>query len=279
MKSGLICIPCVINQLKRTARKAGVKEEKIAKYVERAIAKVGELSLDDPPNLFTTKILKVLYEEIKKDPYKEEKEKQNNMVKEILPKVKNLIKNSKDPIYTSLLFSSLGNIIDVGPKGSFKFNEILEGMEKKRFDIDDYPVLKKKLKNAKTLLYLLDNAGEVLFDKIVLENLAITDYRLAAKESPILNDVTTKEVEKLGFPAEKIVSSGSVLGVDFKTADKEFIEWYHKSDIIIAKGHANFESLIDKQRPVFFLLKVKCKFVGDYINAKVGDSVLLYYSP
>ncbi len=280
MRSELKCIPCVIRQLERSAGFLNLHEDKINFYIRKAIKKLEELSLELPPNLFTTKILEVLYEDIQEDPYKEIKKKQNENVKGVLPFLEEKIKNSAEPLYSAILFSSLGNIIDLGPQDRYDFDSLLE--RKKRFDYDDFDIFLKKIKKGGRLLYILDNSGEAVIDKMVLGMLEkyFDDYRIVARGKPILNDITVKEAEELDFNKEKLISTGvRVLGIDFQHAPEELKKWYRDADVVIGKGHANFESLIDGKRDAFLILQIKCEVVGRYIGLEKGSSVLFYYHP
>ncbi len=270
----------MIKQLERSARFLKLSEKKINYYIRKGINKLETLSLELPPSLFTTEILNVMYEEECRDPFKKAKREQNKKVQKIVPLIKEEINKSKNPLYTAFFYSSLGNIIDLGPQDRYDFESLI--YKKKKFDKDDFNVFSAKLKKGGKLLYILDNAGEAVIDLLVVNILEeyFKDYRIVAREKPILNDITVEEAVRIGFKKEKLISTGKrVLGVDFKNAPEELLEWYKNADVVIGKGHANFESLVDGERDAFCILQVKCPVVGRYLNTPVGSSVFYYYQP
>jgi len=138
----------------------------------------------------------------------------------------------------------------------------------------NHAVLLERLAGAGRVLYVLDNAGEVMFDELVLKRLDGVELMIVARSSPILNDVTVTEVENLGLGQYgRVIGTGSrFLGVDFGTVSDEFRDAYGAADVVIAKGHANFESLVGRGRDAFCVLKAKCELVAGPLGVKLGES-------
>ncbi len=278
MRSEANCIPCVIRQAQRIVLHSKGKEEDFINVTKLAMEMAGSLSLEDPPSIFTSYIIREVYNYLKNsDPFFELKKEMNKIGKKKASEAKVLIEKEKDRIYGAIKYAACGNIIDIGPQDNFDLEKHIRNLSFKR---DDYKIFKEKLKGANKVLYILDNAGEIYFDKLLLEELSFLNLVIVVKKEPILNDATIKdakeaELDRLG----KIIDTGSgFLGVNFNKLSEEFLKNYKEADIIIAKGHANYESLVDKERDVFFILKAKCPVVAKSLGVEVGDSVFYYYS-
>ncbi len=279
MHSDVSCIPCVLRQCQRVVQAAHASTQALAAG-KQALAVLENLSLDEPPSSFTSRVLVAVYQFLgNADPFRSEKLRQNRLGRSFSRRAKEAIKKSKDPLRTALHYAAAGNIIDVGTQDSFDLNVALKKAQAERFAIDHYPVFKKQLKTARTILYIVDNAGEIYFDLLFLELLKDHTLTVAAKRSPILNDLTRAEVAELGLDrTANVIDTGSgFLGIDFATLSEPFKTAYRNSDLIIAKGHANFESLVDRDRPAFFLLKAKCPVVANKLGVTIGDSVFYHY--
>ncbi len=275
MESEALCIPCVIRQCQRIVLQVSAEERLFREVTELAMELVGKFSLSEPPSLFTSRIIMAVYELLNNsDPFLELKREMQEIGKKISEKARKIIDTSYDPIHTALKFACAGNVIDIGPQSTFDLNK---ASEETKFAIDDYKIFKEKLKGRERLLYILDNAGEIYFDKILIEKLSHLGLKvkMVVKERPILNDATLTEAKEAAlFELGEVITTGSgFLGINFEDISPNFLREYEESEIIIAKGHANFESLIDRERDAFFLLKAKCPVVARRLGVKVGDSV------
>jgi len=279
MKSDPRCIPCLVRQLERSAKALHLPQDEFDALIARARKEVPNIPLSLPPNIYSTKLLRMLYQG-GADPYKEEKIRHNREVAEILPFVKRMVERSADPKKTALLAASLGNIIDLGTRERIDTGEIREFLETATFERDDSPELLKRVEEAQTLIYVVDNAGEVLLDGFCAEVLGVPQTVFVAKSSPILNDVTVKEMIDLGFHPDSVVSTGSNdLGINWETLNPEVRKLMQEADIVIVKGHANFESFIDGPQEAFLLLKIKCEVVAEKIREDCGSLVCMHYIP
>ncbi|MEO0086822.1 MAG: ARMT1-like domain-containing protein [candidate division WOR-3 bacterium] len=277
MRSEANCIPCVIRQAQRIVLFSKGKEEDFINVTKLVMDMVGNLSLEDPPSIFTSYVIREVYNYLKNpDPFLELKKEMNRIGKKRANEVRLLLEKEKDKIYGAIKYAACGNIIDIGPQNNFDLEQHIKNLFFKR---DDYKIFKEKLKGANKILYVLDNAGEIYFDRLLLEQLSFLKLVIVVKKEPILNDATIKdakeaELDKLG----EIIDTGSgFLGVNFNEVSTEFLKNYQEADIVIAKGHANYESLVDKERDAFFILKAKCPVVAKSLGVEIGDSVFYYY--
>ncbi len=279
MKSDPRCIPCLVRQLERSAKALHLPADEFDALITKARTQVSNIPLSLPPNIYSTELLRLVYQD-DIDPYKEEKALHNREVTNILPFVRRMVKRSDNPKKTALLAASLGNVIDLGTRERIDTGEIKEFLEQATFERDDSPELLKRVESAQTLIYVVDNAGEVLLDGLCAEVLGVPQTIFVAKSSPILNDVTVKEMIDLGFAPESVASTGTNdLGINWETLNPEVMELMKNADLVIAKGHANFESFIDGPQKTFLLLKIKCEVVAEKIREDCGSLVCMHYLP
>ncbi|MFY9402150.1 MAG: ARMT1-like domain-containing protein, partial [Candidatus Omnitrophota bacterium] len=179
-------------------------------------------------------------------------------------------------------------IIDFGVKNRLNIKEELKRITaeksraKRRNRIFHYPAFKKSLKNAKSILYLADNAGEVVFDRILIEEIKkkypgkIIFY--AVKEKPIINDALLEDALFCGIDrVARIISNGTdAPGTILSLCSSDFKKIYKSADMVISKGQGNFESLSKAKKEIFFLFMVKCPVVAREVKGRIGDYVLLY---
>jgi len=279
MKSDPRCTPCLVRQLERSAKAMHLPQEEFDALLARARAEVGRIPLSLPPNIYSSRLLGLIYHD-GADPYKEEKARHNKEVAEILPLVRKMIMRSANPKRTALLAASLGNVIDLGTQEHINTAEVKDFLKHAAFERDDSAELLERIKHARSLVYVVDNAGEVLLDGLCAEFLGVPRTVFVAKQSPILNDVTAEEMAGLGFPTDMVLSTGTNdLGINWDTLNPEAREAMKSADVVIAKGHANFESFIDGPQEAFLLLKIKCQVVADKIREDTGSLVCMHYLP
>ncbi|MEO0070075.1 MAG: ARMT1-like domain-containing protein [candidate division WOR-3 bacterium] len=276
MRSSPRCLECGLEQCQRIVRLCGV-DEKRAEILRKGLLQVAEnLSLNEPPSTYTSKLLVATMEFLgNRDPFAKVKEEQNRRAQEMAARLDEKLAEGDEGLKVALKIAAAGNVIDVGPGRSFDINDLLARLH---FAHDDSDLLIARLKKARRVVYILDNAGEVIFDKLVLRRLPDLELTIVARSSPILNDVTVEEAKGLGLDRlGRVIGTGSpYLGIDFNTVSEEFLRFYYEADLVIAKGHANFESLVNSKRDGFYLLTAKCEVVADFLGVKPGESVCLY---
>ncbi|MBU0573454.1 MAG: DUF89 family protein [Candidatus Margulisbacteria bacterium] len=280
MKAFLECVPCVLNQVVEVIQRQALsldRKESILKSVMAELQKqpISKLS---PPEL-TQQAHKILHKFIaKEDFYKEIKEQTNREALELFPRLEKIVKNAKDPLLTSMKLAIAGNVIDYGPAHRMDVMQTIDRVLKAELKSDHYKKFIKSLRNAKKVLYVADNAGEIVFDKLLIQQLLDRGIAVvvAVKSKPILNDVTMPDAKAAGLDqmGVNIIKSGSeTAGTMFEDTASEFKKIFNEADLVIAKGQGNFETL--KRDPgVFFLLMVKCPHLALASGLKAGDMVL-----
>ncbi|MGC9341129.1 MAG: damage-control phosphatase ARMT1 family protein [Bacteroidales bacterium] len=213
------------------------------------------------------------------DPYEEGKIYYNELLLKIENDIRLDIHNSSDTFQRALRYALAGNIIDFAPGKSFDVLKTLSEVVTKELEIDHSDELQRQLKIAKNVLYLGDNAGEIVLDKLFIENIHHPDLTFVVRGHKIINDITLEDAQKVGLTNNvNVISNGyDAPSTLVNRCSQEFREAYDKADIIISKGQGNLEGLIhEKDKKIFFLLMIKCKVIADLIDVNEKSIVVMY---
>jgi damage-control phosphatase, subfamily I len=212
------------------------------------------------------------------DPYKEEKKQSNDMVLNMYPELKDIVFQSNNYFNTALRLAIAGNIIDFGISNTFDLHSTIDKVLNSDFAIDDSIQLKQALSEAKTVLYLGDNCGEIVFDKLFIETIMHPNLIYAVRGVPVINDVTLENAKyvEMDLVADVISNGYDAPSTLLEHCSTEFLEVFNRADVIISKGQGNLEGLLGKTRKdVYFLLMVKCEVIADVLGVKKGDFVVM----
>jgi damage-control phosphatase, subfamily I len=275
MKTYLECIPCFIDQTFRTASLATDDKEKIKEVLDEAGEMIRSIPMENTP----PEIGNIIYQKIREitgndDPYREIKKANINEALALYPELKKIIRNSEDSLLTAIRIAIAGNVIDMGVGKKYNISEEIQKILKQDFAICDYEAFKVHLKKANTILYLGDNAGESVFDKLLIEELN-KEVTFVVRDIPVINDCIVEDAIASGLDkVAQIISSGSTAPATIlELCNNEFLELFEKADLIISKGQGNYEGLSQVDRSLFFMLKVKCKIIANDINVTENDIV------
>ena len=276
MRTYLDCIPCFFNQALRAGRIATGDETKL----KRLLDEIGTMLSDIPLESTPPETGMLIYKKVREitgvfDPYKELKRESTEKALALYDSLKHKVEKSNDRLLTAIRIAIAGNVIDLGVNRNFDIEEEIDMVLKQDFAIFDYDKFKHYSDKTNEILYIGDNAGESVFDRILIEEMKKpTIYVVRAM--PVINDVTYEDAVQAGIDkVASILSSGtSAPGTVLETCNAEFKEIYKKSDFVISKGQGNYEGLSDDNHPVFFLLKAKCRVIADDIGVNEGDIVL-----
>ena len=289
MKTYLDCIPCFYRQALDAARIAGTDEIKQKQIVDLISRLIPDFPLEaSPPEMGREMYSLVGKISGVKDPFKEIKENSNKFALKLYPKLKQEISNSEDRLLAAVKLSIIGNIIDYGAKNSLDVPKEIDYLFQGNFMINNennsttfkYKQFKKALNKVNSIIYLADNAGEVVFDRLLIEELVEElgkEVIYVVRGKPIINDALIEDAIFCGInKAAKVISSGSdAPGTMLKYCSPEFIELYQSTELIISKGQGNYEALSEEDKSVFFLLRAKCPVIAEDVSCKVGDMVLI----
>ena len=198
--------------------------------------------------------------------FDEEKQLSNRFVMERLDQIRAKVEAAEDPVYAGLQFSILGNYIDFGAlygEVSFeKLDELLSQAENMDLDREVYEKFCRDLETGKKLLYLTDNAGEIGFDRIWAEQIAKrypnVQITFCVRGGPTLNDATREDAAAVGIPFPVIDNGNLVAGTLLELLSEEAKQALETADVIIAKGQANAETLLDSGYNIYFAFLIKC---------------------
>lgn len=299
MRTYLECIPCFFKQALEAARIAGADESLQKRILSQLAKKIPDFSLATPP-AETGQVIYALVKKLtrKQDPFIKLKEKSNRLALKLYPELKKKVSGSKNRLLMAVELAIAGNIIDYGVKNSLDVNKELtrilneehNTIRKRNRTNFHYSEFECSLKTAKRILYLADNAGETVFDRILIEEIKrlYPDKEIiyAVKDKPIINDALIEDALICGIDkVAKIISCGSdAPGAAFSLCSKEFLKIYREANMIISKGQGNFECLSEEKRKrIFFLFMAKCPVVANEVRARsisaractIGDMILL----
>jgi damage-control phosphatase, subfamily I len=285
MKANLDCIPCFLKQTIEATRMATSDKTKHIKAVKQVMAYLQQVSL----NLSPPEISKEVHHIIRSvtnnsDPYEVVKKQANNQAAKSYPHLQEIIKNSSDPLLTAITLAIIGNVIDFGTENRYSLEKTIETYLYTPLDKTSVALFKKQLKNAKEILYLADNTGEIYFDKLLLHQIKTKDNNITyvVKAHPIINDAMKYDAISAGIKDYAVIIEGdkespiSCPGMVLSNASNEFQMKLEKADMVISKGQGNYEALNDINRDVFFLLMIKCPLISSEINEALGKPVFKY---
>jgi len=285
MKTYKNCIPCFYKQASAAAKIAGATEAQQKKIADELSVIISESSEEECPPYMGRKLYQLVVKVTgKKDPFKQIKQESNKLAIGLYSKLKRIVDKSDDRFLTAVTLAIVGNIIDYGAKHSFDIDKEMDTLLHPDFDIHndhkkaifDYEDFKKAVDETDSILYIADNAGEVIFDRVLIEELN-KKIIYVVRENPIINDALKEDAIACGIDkVAKIISSGcDAPGVMLKYCNEEFLKLFESAKMIISKGQGNFEALSgESNHPIFYLFRVKCDVVAEQIGFHVGDIVL-----
>ena len=276
MQTYLECYPCFVRQVLDAAKAAGTDTARQHALLQRALGDMARHDTAMPPSELSSQI-QALARRLSgnADPYREAKAASTRAALGMVPRLSRLIREAEDPLEAAVRLSIAGNIMDLGVLQSFDLEATVERVLAEPFAINDLPALRQALARSTSLLFLGDNAGETVFDRLLIETLSIpTTY--VVKAGPAVNDATREDAIAAGLDrVAEIVDNGSDgLGTLLHHCSAEFVRRFEAAELIIAKGQANFECLDGLGAPVFYLLQAKCRVIAGHLNVPQFGIVL-----
>lgn len=279
VKIFLDCLPCFLRQVLDSTRIVTGDLKIQNRIMEDTIALVADYkSYKYSPELGRDMHRIINNHTGEKDTYKEIKKNSIKLAEEMYPYVKEFLhRRDNDRLYWALKASAIGNSIDYAINSHVDIKNCVETEIEKEFSICDIDSFKDKLKGAKTILVIGDNAGETVFDRVLIEELLQYDIFYAVRSEAIINDATYEDACDSGLNhCCKIISNGcNAPGLILEEGSEEFLEIYDTTDIVISKGQGNYETLSDQKREMFFLLKVKCHVLSKQIGVPINSYVFM----
>ena len=281
MKAHYECGACILRQVKEVIDLSTEDEGLKFELMQNCIMIMAENFENSQPNELATLVNQYIKQKTKcEDAYFRQKEISSKIALSILPNVKEIIKTD-DSLETYVKAAIVGNIMDFGAFDvNTDFRALIIDNLGKNLSINDIGEFERALHDHDDVLYIVDNAGEIVFDRLLIEKIRQYDVNVtvAVISSPIVNDAGIKEAIDAGLDElAQIVTVGSDMGgiVEEMFSD-EFREIFDESDFIISKGMANYEGLSEmnlKNRDVFALLCSKCSPISRNLGVDISSFV------
>jgi uncharacterized protein with ATP-grasp and redox domains len=284
MHTTLDCIPCLLRQTLETARLATPDAATHETIFRKVLGLFTRVDVRQPPPVMARKIYDLIQEITGvNDPYGPIKERFNQMALELLPELKATVNRAADPFAMAVRMAIAGNIIDFGANGGLTEEDVRTAVANVLSEpfVGDLPAFQRAIGKATHIMYLADNAGEIVFDRLLIEQLHGKHVTLAVRGRAIINDALLADAARAGLDnlCDVIDNGSGVPGTVLDTCDQRFRERFTAADLIIAKGQGNYETLSDAPGDIYFLLKVKCPVIASHIGLGMGTQALVYRAP
>lgn len=283
MKVHLDCFPCFLKQTLIAVR-LGTRDGSLqANVIKGVLDEIKATDMSQPPAYSTTFLHRKIRQLLGKDPFKEIKSEYNQIALGLYPELKRMIDNSKDPLWTASRLAIAGNVIDFGIFTSVDIIGTIEKALHNPLTVDAYASFKDAVDKSHEVLYLLDNAGEIVFDRLLIEVLSGLGKKVKAvvKGQPVLNDSTMDDAREVGLTevCEVIDNGSDCIGTILEFTPPEFNGIFEGAGFMISKGQGNFETLWDTgyaaDKEVFFLFQSKCDVVSKELGVSKGSMLLM----
>ncbi len=293
MKVSLECAHCLLERAINQVRLATDDPDLQMRVITEITKFLGENfnSESVPSNIGTDRDL-IVQRMTGKDPYEELKRESNVMALNILPELIQLVDEAKDQhsmFRTATLIAAAANAIEFDVSGQeFSLDELRNILSNVESDlaVDQVDEFRKLCENVNEVIFLHDNAGEVVLDMILMREIKRLGPKVIAvvKGGPILNDATmidADEVNLLDYADEVIDTGAPAIGVNLERNSKEFVDIFHSAELIVAKGMGNFESLteFEPEAPTVHIMRTKCIPVAKHVGVQKNKNVVMIRYP
>jgi uncharacterized protein with ATP-grasp and redox domains len=258
------------------ARRVEASDDQQRQILLDSMEKLHALPADATPPQMAYQIHQLVKQQTNSfDPYRQAKEEATQQALALYPRLKEKVSQASDPLEIAVRIAIAGNIIDLGVAESYDLEATLDRVLTQEFAINDLASLRASLAKTNSILYLADNAGETVFDRVLIETLdqAVT---YVVKAGPIINDATREDAVAAGIElvAEIIDNGSEAPGTILDYCSDNFRKHFEQAELIIAKGQANYESMSGSSAPLFFLLQAKCSVIALDMGVAEGSVVL-----
>lgn len=280
MRTFFDCIPCFVNQTISTVRRVTDDEKIHDKVLRKVLYLLSEMNLGVSPPVMAQQIHRTIREITGNgDPFAQEKKMHNQFTMSLIPEIRERDQNNPDVFAQMLRLSIAGNIIDLGVKDKIKRSLVLESIDRSMdipIDMKAVDELRDALMETSDILYLGDNAGEIVFDRLFIEQMPYQKVTYVVRGAPIINDVTIKDAQEVNmYEIVDVIDNGSdAPGTILEDCSQEFQERFESADLVISKGQGNYETLSEVDKRIFFLLQVKCPVIARNIRCEIGSFVV-----
>mgnify|MGYP000109068881 CR=1 FL=1 len=280
MKAELDCVPCFVRQVLQAVRIVSSDPSVHEQMVREMLPWIAEMDFRQPPPVFAQHVYRRLRDLTGvADPYESIKIHLNRMATQVVSRLTARLETATDPLLTAAKLAIAGNVIDLGASDDVSESDVVESVNQVLAqplggDIEQF---RQAVGRARRILYLADNAGEIVFDRLLIDTLGPGRITMAVRGEAVLNDATMADALAAGLPeiCDVIDNGSDAPGTLLDDCSNAFCRQFDEADLIIAKGQGNFESLSEYKGNIFFFFKVKCPVVATHAKLPVGTHALL----
>jgi len=279
MRIFLDCVPCIVRQTLDSLRLVSSDEVFHERVLREVLQAAAEIDLHQTPPEMAQWIHRRIRDQIgRDDPYRQIKDRFNRIALELYPTLREWVERSANKLETAVRLAIAGNVIDFGVQGQLNETEVHKSVThamSARLDAN-LAEFSRAIAAAERILYLADNAGEIVFDRLLIERLPTEKVTVAVRGLPVINDATLIDAEYAGITelVEVIDNGSDAPGTILEDCSEAFLERFHAADLIISKGQGNYETLSQVHKDIYFLLKVKCPVVARDVGCQMNSLVL-----
>lgn len=279
MKIHFECVPCLFQQALGAAQTLSLDDSLTRALLRRTAEAVRDLDWSEPAPLMGREIHRAIREVTGlADPYHEQKVRDTDAVLALLPAVQEAVDNAPDPFLAAVRFALAGNIIDFARGDAAEIDVASTVRQAAQLPVDEAAVqeLEGALADAADVLFLADNAGEIVLDRPLLERIGPDRLTVVVRGGPVINDATLEDARRSGLTDRfTVITTGSdVPGIWLPDCDPDFVARFERASLVIAKGQGNYETLSELDRKVHLLFLVKCVSVSAELGLPEGTAVV-----
>lgn len=281
MKTFLDCIPCFLRQSLEAAREVTSDIRVHEQILQEVLHMLQDLDRQQSPPF----VAQIIHRRLRsmtgsKDPYCVIKSRLNQMAMAALPLLGDRVRQAPNPMLAAVRYAIAANALDVGACPTMNEADVLRALDGSVSEPlqGDFARLQREVAKARRILYLADNCGELVVDRLLIETLGPERVTLVVRGGPVLNDATMADVREVGMQdLVKVMDNGSdAPGTILTDCSPLFRQEFEQADLIIAKGQGNYESQSEVQANIIFLLKVKCPVLSRHLELPLGAHALLF---
>lgn len=270
MKAQLDCLPCIVRQAVDAARHSTDDVSVRRAAMKAALEVLAGADPDGTPMRTGSAVHRAVARVTGvEDPWLGAKMESNRQAMELLPRLRQIVSEARDHLLTAVKIAIAGNIMDFGVFATFDVETTLRHALEGDFAVEDFDAFRVRVKTARHVLYIADNAGEIVFDRVLLEQMSGAHVTVAVKSAPFINDATSADAEQVGLGAVAHIVEIPPGAMGAPAFDRAWAQ----ADLIIAKGQGNYEVFSEADGPLFFLLLAKCPVIAREIGVRQGEMV------
>jgi len=279
MNTAFECIPCFVRQAAEALALCVPNHAQRERLLRRLLNEIANADWNVMPVVIAQRVQRIIRSETgQKDPYRVIKDSMNRIALDLLPALAEAACHQPDQREAFVRLAIAGNLLDSGAKTGIAAEDLPKHLQAiwERPLVGNVADLFRAASAAHCILYLADNAGEIVFDRLLIETLPAEKITVAVRGTPVINDATMEDAETAGIPeiAPVIANGSDAPGTILAECSEDFRYWFDRADFIISKGQGNYETLSDTRKNIFFLLTVKCPIIAAHIGAPVGSMVI-----